>query len=416
MGAEANAVAQGITFTDDAERAYLNMAARAGNLIITSGHTSTQKGKLGDDVSVDQGYAAAKEVAEKIANLEVEQASEREQAEGFAASVAQLRKAVSQAEGNIKRLKQQVDTVKATESVQKAQMAVAQRYGGSQAKLQTAVESLERIKQKQAERGAKMEASAELAATSAPDDSHRGKLPPALHIQLDLLLLQAARPPPAESLLRPEPSRWSAAQTRRPAGPAVLPGVSVEHFACMPSHYRAVVPAHVTGTADPPVVAETGPPVSHRPGEAAGGHSANQSPGGRKEQRHPEGVGHESRGEHEGAGEQHQQAVHDLLPRDPSGCRLFANAPQNAQTLPLDQPGADNADQHQQADGVQHPGRRSHLDDDPQLHDGRDEEDQEQDEEHGRMLGRHRTRPSPGGIPRSPARLSSRSHVPRRVP
>jgi len=118
----------------------------------------------------------AKEVAEKIANLEVEQASEREQAEGFAASVAQLRKAVTQAEGNIKRLKQQVDTVKATESVHKAQMAVAQRYGGSQAKLQTAVESLERIKQKQAERAAKMEASAELAATSAPDDSLEAKL------------------------------------------------------------------------------------------------------------------------------------------------------------------------------------------------------------------------------------------------
>ncbi|MDH1729979.1 PspA/IM30 family protein [Pseudomonas chengduensis] len=118
----------------------------------------------------------AKEVAEKIANLEVEQASEREQAEGFAASVAQLRKAVTQAEGNIKRLKQQVDTVKATESVQKAQMAVAQRYGGSQAKLQTAVESLERIKQRQAERAAKMEASAELAATSAPDDSLEAKL------------------------------------------------------------------------------------------------------------------------------------------------------------------------------------------------------------------------------------------------
>ena len=118
----------------------------------------------------------AKEVAEKIANLEIEQASEREQAEGCAASVAQLRKAVTQAEGNIKRLKQQVDTVKATESVQKAQMAVAQRYGGSQAKLQTAVESLERIKQKQAERAAKMEASAELAATSAPDDSLEAKL------------------------------------------------------------------------------------------------------------------------------------------------------------------------------------------------------------------------------------------------
>lgn len=118
----------------------------------------------------------AKEVAVKIANLEVEQASEREQAESYAASVAQLRKAVTQAEANIKRLKQQVDTVKATESVQKAQMAVAQRYGGSQAKLHTAVESLERIKQQQAERAAKMEAAAELAEAGNIDESLEAKL------------------------------------------------------------------------------------------------------------------------------------------------------------------------------------------------------------------------------------------------
>jgi phage shock protein A len=120
--------------------------------------------------------ALAREVASKIANLEVELASNREQADGYAASVAQLRKAVTQAEANIKRMKQQVDTVKATESVQKAQMAVAQRYGGSQAKLQTAVESLERIKQKQAERAAKMEADAELAAAANIDDSLDAKL------------------------------------------------------------------------------------------------------------------------------------------------------------------------------------------------------------------------------------------------
>ena len=118
----------------------------------------------------------AQEVAVKIANLEVELASEREQAAAYAASVAQLRKAVSQAEANIKRLKQQVDTVKATESVQKAQMAVAQRYGGSQAKLHTAVESLERIKQQQAERAAKMEATAELAEAANVEDSLESKL------------------------------------------------------------------------------------------------------------------------------------------------------------------------------------------------------------------------------------------------
>ena len=39
------------------------MATRVGNLIITSGHVSSLKGKLGADVSVEQGYAAAKEVA-----------------------------------------------------------------------------------------------------------------------------------------------------------------------------------------------------------------------------------------------------------------------------------------------------------------------------------------------------------------
>ncbi len=66
MAAETRARGLGIEFPDNAERAYLNMAARAGNLIYTSGHVSTQKGKLGADVTVDQGYEAAREVAEQI--------------------------------------------------------------------------------------------------------------------------------------------------------------------------------------------------------------------------------------------------------------------------------------------------------------------------------------------------------------
>ncbi len=117
----------------------------------------------------------ATEVAEKIATLEAELAADREQAAGFAASVARLRQAVSQAEGHIRRLKQQVDTVKATESVQRAQLAVARRHGGSQAKLHTAVESLERIKQRQAERAARLEAETELAAEQ-PEASLDSKL------------------------------------------------------------------------------------------------------------------------------------------------------------------------------------------------------------------------------------------------
>lgn len=61
MGAEAKAKALGIEFTDDAEKAYLNMVARTGNLLITSGHVSVIKGKLGADLEVEQGYAAARE-------------------------------------------------------------------------------------------------------------------------------------------------------------------------------------------------------------------------------------------------------------------------------------------------------------------------------------------------------------------
>ena len=117
----------------------------------------------------------ATEVAEKIARLEAELSADREQAAAFGESMARLRQSVSQAEGHIRRLKQQVDTVKATESVQRAQMAVAQRHGGSEAKLHTAVESLERIKQKQAEHAARFEADAELAAEQ-PDSSLETKL------------------------------------------------------------------------------------------------------------------------------------------------------------------------------------------------------------------------------------------------
>ncbi|MCF7221692.1 PspA/IM30 family protein [Marilutibacter chinensis] len=111
----------------------------------------------------------AREVAGKIAVLEGSRDTEQAQVEQFAASIADLRRAITQAETNIRRLKQQVDTVKATESVQRAQTTVAHRYSGSQSKLQTALESLERIKLKQAERGARMEAAAELAKEEGQD-------------------------------------------------------------------------------------------------------------------------------------------------------------------------------------------------------------------------------------------------------
>jgi enamine deaminase RidA (YjgF/YER057c/UK114 family) len=65
MSAEAKAIELGIEFPHQ-EPGYLNLCIRTGNLLITSGHTSDIKGKLGDDLEVEQGIAAARECAEKI--------------------------------------------------------------------------------------------------------------------------------------------------------------------------------------------------------------------------------------------------------------------------------------------------------------------------------------------------------------
>ena len=67
MSAEQKAAELGLSFKP-VEPGYLNLCIRTGNLLITSGHTSDLKGKLGDDVSVEQGYDAAKDCAIKILN------------------------------------------------------------------------------------------------------------------------------------------------------------------------------------------------------------------------------------------------------------------------------------------------------------------------------------------------------------
>ena len=55
----------GIEFPSQ-EAGYLNLCIQTGNLLMTSGHVSDQKGILGKDVSVEQGYAAAKDCMIKI--------------------------------------------------------------------------------------------------------------------------------------------------------------------------------------------------------------------------------------------------------------------------------------------------------------------------------------------------------------
>ncbi|MFT6903844.1 MAG: phage shock protein A [Oleiphilaceae bacterium] len=105
----------------------------------------------------------AYEVAQKIADLENQLVHEMEAATGFRASAEKIRTAIKQTDRNLKHLKQQVDTVKATENVQRAQAVVAERHSGSHSKMRTAMDSLDRIKEKQALKSAQMSAASELA-------------------------------------------------------------------------------------------------------------------------------------------------------------------------------------------------------------------------------------------------------------
>jgi phage shock protein A len=99
-------------------------------------------------------HALAREVAAKISLLEIERDGHTGQARGYADGIAHLRK---------------VDTVRATESVQRAQAAVAQRREGSDVRVRTALDSLERIKRRQAERGAQLEAAETMTVDSGGD-------------------------------------------------------------------------------------------------------------------------------------------------------------------------------------------------------------------------------------------------------
>jgi enamine deaminase RidA (YjgF/YER057c/UK114 family) len=65
MSAEQRARELDVTFPEQ-KPGYLNQCVRTGNLLITSGHVSDTKGKLGADLTTDAGYEAARQCAVKI--------------------------------------------------------------------------------------------------------------------------------------------------------------------------------------------------------------------------------------------------------------------------------------------------------------------------------------------------------------
>ncbi|MCW7762226.1 phage shock protein A [Photorhabdus luminescens] len=108
----------------------------------------------------DNGLAL--ECAQKVATLRDE--LEREQAlfESFQKAETTHRHNVQEAKKKVSQLENQVDLVKATEQVQRAQAATQSSVVGASSKTSTALDSLERIKSRQAEKAAQFEAQQEL--------------------------------------------------------------------------------------------------------------------------------------------------------------------------------------------------------------------------------------------------------------
>ncbi len=105
----------------------------------------------------------AMDVANRVAEIEAELATEQDLAAQYRASEQDAKHAIQSADSNLRRLKQQVDTVKVTDSVQRAQATIAQRHSGAQSSMNTALGSLEKIKARQQEQTARFEAAKEIA-------------------------------------------------------------------------------------------------------------------------------------------------------------------------------------------------------------------------------------------------------------
>ena len=114
--------------------------------------------------------ALAREVAERLATIETDLTSDQQTLAQYDGSIRALKTAITETERKLSRVKQQIDTVKATEAVQRAQGAVAARHSGANGKVGTALDSLERIQARQAERGARMQAAAQLESDSNDGD------------------------------------------------------------------------------------------------------------------------------------------------------------------------------------------------------------------------------------------------------
>jgi len=104
----------------------------------------------------------AREVAQRIAELESEVGQKTPQLADMKTAEERLHQIIAQTQQKVENLRREIDTVKVNDSVQRAQAAVASRGAGATAALGSAADSLKRIKERQAIQEERFRAAGEL--------------------------------------------------------------------------------------------------------------------------------------------------------------------------------------------------------------------------------------------------------------
>ncbi|MET1756826.1 PspA/IM30 family protein [Novosphingobium sp. RD2P27] len=115
----------------------------------------------------------ARGLAERVAAVRSELARDEADHANMQQQQQAMLRTVKDTEQRIAAMKREVESVKATDSLQRAQKAIASSHAGVNSRLGSAVGSLERIRDRQAQLGARLEAGAEMAEIESGADLDR---------------------------------------------------------------------------------------------------------------------------------------------------------------------------------------------------------------------------------------------------
>lgn len=115
----------------------------------------------------------AEGLASRVATIRAELERDTADLQRLRAQQQSMTQTIRQTESRIATMKREVESVRATESLQKAQSAIAATQSGVNSRLGSAMGSLERIKERQEKTAAQLEAGEELAAIESGSELDR---------------------------------------------------------------------------------------------------------------------------------------------------------------------------------------------------------------------------------------------------